>query len=318
MKNPNTTDTSDEKNEHGLLSETPGGTKIELSDALVVYDEHEATQQKRGFFRRLKRKSMPSREQLGHLLMENIQAFPEKEARLLRAVFSLTTMSTREVMVPLSEIVALTLNSSSAQVQDLYHNFNYRYIPIYNERIDWLLGIINTVEVLSTGQHFSDLSAFVQKAYYVPEVKPAIELMDELRQADQPVAIVINEHGSCIGFVELIDILEKIVGDIADNRKREAPRVEKIGKGVWQLDARASIDDVNTELGTDINTSQCDTIGGFILMLLGKLPSAGETVGYDGFEFNIEEVFDYGIATIKAVKGGISTPWKNGLSRKVK
>ncbi len=280
------------------------------SDALVVYDEQEVKQQKRGFFGGLKRSATPSREQLGKLLLENIDAFPEKEAQLLRAVFSLTTRTTREVMVPLSEIVALTLASSSIEVRELYHQFNYRYIPIYNERIDWLLGVINTVEVLATGQHFEDLSSFVREVYYVPEVKPAIELMEELRQSEMPVAIVINEHGSCVGFVELIDILEKIVGEIAGNRKRDAPRVEKLGKGAWRLDARAAIADVNLELGIGIATNRCDTIGGFILMLLGRLPRAGEKVGYEGFEFNIETVFDYGISSIKAVKHGISTPWK--------
>ena len=280
------------------------------SDALVVYDEDEVQEQKRRFFGGLKRKSTPSREQLGKLLFENIEAFPEKEAQLLRAVFALTSRTTREVMVPLSEIVALTSASSSAEVRNLYHEFNYRYIPIYNERIDWLLGIISTVEVLATGQHFDELSPFVRDAYYVPEVKPAIELLEELRQSEMPVAIVINEHGSCVGFVELIDILEKIVGDIAGNKKREAPRVERLGKGAWRLDARASINDVNLELGTSIATNRCDTIGGFILMLLGRLPRTGEKVGYEGFEFNIEEVFDYGISSIRAVKHSISMPWK--------
>ena len=309
--NDTKTQQTDRKNDAAETGK-PEGASVEFveTDALVVYDEHEVKQQKRGLFGGLKRKATPSREQLGKLLLENIEAFPEKEAQLLRAVFSLTTRTTREVMVPLSEIVALTLASTSAEVRDLYHEFNYRYIPIYNERIDWLLGIINTVEVLATGQHFEDLSGFVREAYYVPEVKPAMELLEELRQSEVPVAIVINEHGSCVGFVELIDILEKIVGEIAGNRKRDAPRVENLGKGAWRLDARAAIADVNHELGISIATNRCDTIGGFILMLLGRLPRAGEKVGYEGFEFNIEEVFDYGISSIRAVKPGISAPWK--------
>lgn len=311
MKKDTKTQNPDKQN-NLAKTDNPESANVEFvdTDTLVVYDEHEVNQQKRGFFGGLKRKAAPSREQLGRLLLENIAAFPEKEAQLLRAVFSLTTRTTREVMVPLSEIVALTVASSSAEVRELYHEFNYRHIPIYNERIDWLLGIVNTVEVLATGQHFEELSSFVREAYYVPEVKPAMELLEELRQAEMPVAIVINEHGSCVGFVELIDILEKIVGDIAGNRKRDAPRVENLGKGAWRLDARAAIADVNLELGIRIATNQCDTIGGFILMLLGRLPRSGEKVSYEGFEFNIEDVFDFGISSIKAVKHGISTPWK--------
>ena len=101
----------------------------------------------------------------------------------------------------------------------------------------------------------------------------------------------VNEHGSCVGIVELMDILEKVVGEIAANRKRDMPRVEQLSNNEWHIDARVLISEVNMALDTQIPTDQCDTIGGFILLLLGRLPQTGEKVEYEDFEFNIDQVF---------------------------
>ena len=158
------------------------------------------------------------------------------------------------------------------------------------------------MEVLTSKSNDSDLSSFVKDAHYVPALKSAMDLLGELRQAEIPAAIIVNEHGSCVGIVELIDILERLVGDIEANRKRETPRIEKLERREWRIDARVLIADVNIALDVQIPTDRCDTIGGFILMLLGRLPQEGEKVEYEGFEFNIDEVFKYGITRIRITK----------------
>ena len=109
--------------------------------------------------------------------------------------------------------------------------------------------------------------------------------MNELRQSEIPAAIVVNEHGSCVGIVELMDILEKVVGEIATNRKRDMPRVEQLSSNEWHIDARVLISEVNMALDTQIPTDQCDTIGGFILMLLGRLPQTGEKLNMKTLNF---------------------------------
>jgi CBS domain containing-hemolysin-like protein len=100
----------------------------------------------------------------------------------------------------------------------------------------------------------------------------------------------------------LIDILQRLVGDIEANRKRETPRIEKLGRREWRIDARVLIADVNTALNVQIPTDRCDTIGGFILMLLGRLPQEGEKVEYENLEFNIDEVLKYRISGIRVIK----------------
>ena len=287
------------------MNETTKNTKkaeLAKSNALVVYDEQEARAQKKGLMGNLRRRTNPSREQLGQLLMENIQAFPEHEARLLRSVFDLKALTAQEVMMPLAEMTLLTVTSSPSEVPQFCSEFNYRYIPIYSDRVDRLLGVVDAMEVFTTEQHADDLSPFVKELPYVPPLKSAMDLLGELRQSEIPVAIVVNEHGSCIGTVELIDILEKVVGNITANRKRNTPRLEQLGNNEWRIDARALIADVNIALNTQISTDWSDTIGGFILMLLGRLPQKGEKIEHENYEFTIEEIFKYGISQLQATK----------------
>ena len=282
----------------------PNSAKTELirSNSLVAYDEQQAKAQKRGLIGNLGRRTSPTREQLGKLLLENIQVFPEHEARLLRAVFDLKALTAQEVMMPLSEITLLTVESSPAEVPKFCRTFNYRYIPIYSDRVDQLLGVVDSMEVLTNEHDANDLSSFVKELPFVPPLKSAMDLLGELRQSDIPAAVVVNEHGSCIGLIELIDILEKIVGDITSNRKRNTPRVEKYGNNQWRIDARALIVDVNVALNTNIPIDWSDTLGGFILALLGRLPQKGEKVEYGDYEYIIEESFKYGISRLQAIK----------------
>ncbi len=293
-----------DKNDQAPARRQQDGVNIELSksNTLAVFDKQGVSVRKQGVFRNLGRKETPSGGQLEELLLENIEAFSEHEAQLLRAVFDLKILTAQEVMMPLSEITPLIVGSPPSEVLRLCRSSNYRYIPVYSERVDWLLGVVDGMDVLTSEQDQTDLSPFVRDVYYTPALKSAMDLMGELRQAETPAAIVVNEHGSCIGVVELIDILEKVIGEVTANRKRETPHIEKLGRNDWRIDARMLIADVNKALDTPIPTDRCDTIGGFILLLLGRFPQKGETIEYEDFEFNIDAVSKYGISQIRAIK----------------
>lgn len=294
-----------DKNDQASVHRQQDSANIELSksNTLAVYDKQQGVKvRKQGFFGNLGRKTTLSGVQLAELLLENIEAFSEHEAQLLRAVFDLTMLTAQEVMMPLSEITPLIVGSPPSEVLRLCRSSNYRYIPVYSERIDWLLGVVDGMDVLTSEHNQTDLSSFVKDVYYAPALKSAMDLMGELRQAEIPAAIVVNEHGSCIGVVELMDILEKVIGEVTANRKRSTPHIEKLGRHDWRIDARMLIADVNKALDTRIPTDQCDTIGGFILLLLGRFPQKGETIEYEDFEFNIDAVVKYNISQIRVRK----------------
>ena len=299
------TKTSSEEKEDSLpvVRESDIG-KIELvtPKPLIAYDGQGTKSNKKKGFGNLGRQTTLSREQLLQLLLENINAFSDFEAQLFSAIFELQTLTVQEVMLPLSEAAILIAGASSSEVLTLCRASNYHYIPIYNARVDQLLGVVDAMEVLTSEQYDNDLSSFVKDVNYVPALKSAIDLLGELRQSEIPIAIVVNEHGSCVGIVELIDILERLIGKVAANRKRTPPHIEKLGASDWRIDARMLITDVNKVLDIRIPTDQCDTIGGFVLMLLGHLPQKGEKVVYEDVEFNIEAAFKYGISQIRAMK----------------
>ena len=302
--NETTKDTAEEKNSQMLAVRKQGGVPVEQaqSNTLIVYEEQQVASEKKGFFGKSGSKSILSSGQLVQLIQENIQALPEHEGHLLQAIFNLKTLTVQEVMVPLSEIVPLIVESSCSEIPQYCRVSNYRYIPVYNERVDWLLGVVDAMEIVTSEQPDHNLALFVKEVRYVPALKSALDLLNELRQSEIPVAIVVNEHGSCIGIVELMDILEKFVGEIATNRKRDTPRIEEFGRDEWLIDARVLISEVNAVLNLQIPTERCDTIGGFILMLLGRLPEKGEKVEYEDLEFNIDEVAKYRISGIRVMK----------------
>ena len=295
---------SEEKESPMPVVRKPDMGKMELvtPKPLVAYDGQAAKSRKKGGFGTSGRQVLPSREQLVQLLLANIEAFSDSEAELLSGIFELQTLTAQEVMLPLSEATVLIVESSSAEVLTLYRASNHHYIPVYKARVDQLIGVVDTMEVLASEHPDDDLSSFVRDVNYVPALKSATDLLSELRQSELPIAIVVNEHGSCVGIVELIDILERIIGKVAANRKRTTPYVEKLGANDWRIDARMLITDANKVLDIRIPTDQCDTIGGFVLMLLGHLPQKGEKVVYEDVEFNIEAAFKYGISQIRATK----------------
>ena len=280
------------------------------SEALVVspqrgrglLSKREDNAEEKGFFGKRKRKSGPTEEHIKRVLFENLDAFPSNEVRMLRGVFSLKTTAVREVMIPLSELVAVHVITPTERVKAMAESANYRFVPVFEERIDRLIGVVDITEILYTPREFNDVSTFVRRLERVPETKPAGELLEEMCNSTEPVAAVIGEHAGCTGFVTLEDILELIVGEIRYNHKRHSPHAELLGNDHWSLDARTSIDVVNDELGSDIPKNRYDTIGGFILAQLGRLPERGEKVVYDNIEFMVEDVFGYGIISVQATR----------------
>ena len=281
-----------------------------VSDSLVVASNAQSrlpapvntAKSVRGLLGKRKLKGDPKTEQIKQIILDNINVFPELDGRMLQGIFSLATTTVREIMIPLSEVIAVHITTPIEQAKAAVHHSNYLYIPVYEERIDRLTGIVSIMDFLYAPSEMDELNSFVRTAYYVPETKLVGELLEELRVAPEPVAIIIDEHGSCVGFVGLEDLLEQIVGEIHYNQKRRVLHIEQLGNNSWTLDARAPIGIINKTLETNIPKDRYDTIGGFMLKLIGRLPEQGEKVTYDAIEYTVDEVFDYGITVIHANK----------------
>ncbi len=218
----------------------------------------------------------------------------EEEAReMIYSIFRLGEMITREVMVPRIDVVALEVGSSLEDVLRTIVESGHSRIPVYEETIDNIVGIIYAKDILaaqSRGNASPALREIIRPAYFVPESKRLDSLLKEMQGNKVQMAIVVDEYGGVAGVVTLEDIVEEIVGEIQDEYDREEPPVIFEADGSYLFDGRIPLDDVQEILGTPLPLDEADSLGGFIYNELGHIPRVGETVRYGDLLFEVAEV----------------------------
>jgi CBS domain containing-hemolysin-like protein len=225
----------------------------------------------------------------------------EDERDLIHSIFEFSDTIVREVMVPRPDIVAVEDTQPLRDVQALVLTHGYSRVPVYHEDLETIVGVCYAKDVLKAihqGKQDSPLTEVVREAHYVPETKKVAELLREMQKEKFHIAIVTDEYGSVSGLVTLEDLLEELVGEIADEYDQEEPEIAEVEPGVYRVSGKASIDDVNELLETELPDEGWDTVAGFVLDLFGKIPSEGEEQAYQGLAFRAEEVQGRRIAKV--------------------
>jgi CBS domain containing-hemolysin-like protein len=228
-------------------------------------------------------------------------AIEEEEKELIHSIFEFGDTIVREVMTPKPDIIGVEGEESLDQVLHLVIKHGYSRIPVYKENLDEIVGIVYAKDVLRqihSGRERASLKDLARKAYYVPESKRVAELLKEMQQEKVHVAIVVDEYGAVAGLVTLEDLLEEIVGEIADEYDREEPQVEPAGDGSYRVNAKLAVDELNELLEVELPNEEWDTVGGLIMGLLGRLPTQGESVELEGLRFTAERVQGRRIAKV--------------------
>jgi CBS domain containing-hemolysin-like protein len=156
----------------------------------------------------------------------------------------------------------------------------------------------DVLKALHQGRQDIPLSEIVRPARYVPETKKVADLLKEMQQEKFHQALVYDEHGSVTGIVSLEDLLEELVGEIADEYDREEPEVLDLGDGMYRVSGKASIDDVNELLDAELPDEEWDTVAGLMLDLLGRMPEPGEDVTFRGLNLKADKVQGRRIASV--------------------
>ena len=225
----------------------------------------------------------------------------EGERDLIHSIFEFGDTIVREVMVPRPDIVAVEDIQPLRDVQALVLTHGYSRVPVYHEDLETIVGICYAKDVLKAihqGKQDSPLTEVVREAHVVPETKKVAELLREMQKEKFHIAIVTDEYGSVSGLVTLEDLLEELVGEIADEYDQEEPEIAEVEPGVYRVSGKASIDDVNELLETELPDEGWDTVAGFVLDLFGKIPSEEEEQAYQGLVFRAEEVQGRRIAKV--------------------
>ena len=230
----------------------------------------------------------------------------QSEGEMINNVFEFNDKTVSEIMVPRTEIFALDMNLSISKViEEISEDFRYSRVPVYDETIDEIRGIVYVKDILvSTKNKNVKIKNLIKEAYYVPETKPVNELFSELRKNRKQIAIVVDEYGGTAGIVTMEDILEEIVGEIYDEYDVVEKNYEKIDENTYRISGSLSISDVEKILEVEIPEGDYDTISGYLIEELGRIPDEKEkpVIETEKVTYKVEKIKDMRIVKIKACK----------------
>ena len=231
----------------------------------------------------------------------------EKEKTMINNVFEFNDKIVSEIMVPRTEIYALDMNLTLAEaIEELTEEFTYSRIPVYEETIDHIKGIVYIKDILlSTQKKNTKIKNLVRDAYFVPETKPVNELFEELRKNRTQIAVVVDEYGGTSGIVTMEDILEEIVGEIYDEYDEVEDIYQEIDKNTFLLSGSMAIYEVEGLLDIEIEEGDYDTLSGYLIEKLGRIPAEKEkdiVIETDDVIYEVQKVKDKRIDKVKATK----------------
>src|SRR5579885_551392 len=214
----------------------------------------------------------------------------EAETEMIHSIFEFADTPVREVMIPRIDIVALESTITLNDAVDLALEGGFSRIPVYEETIDNIIGVLYTKDMLKQlreGHEAQPIRNLVRPAYFVPETKKLDDLLREIRQKRVHMVIVIDEYGSVSGLVTIEDLVEEIVGDIQDEYDHEETLYEQVNDREYIFSAKISIDEFNEIMDTKLEHEDYDTLGGFLYAQLDKIPVPGDTITFEHYRFTI-------------------------------
>jgi CBS domain containing-hemolysin-like protein len=213
-----------------------------------------------------------------------------EERRLIQSIVEFGDTLVREVMTPRPDVVAISADATVADLRALLREQTYSRIPVYRESLDNVLGFVFVKDLLQQeGDDSRPVTALVRPAYVVPETKRVSELLREFQRQQVQLALVVDEYGGTAGLVALEDLIEEIVGEIRDEYDEETEPVTDEGLGVFVFSGKVDIDVVGERLGVDIEREGFETVGGYLLSNVGRVPLVGEKFEIDGLAIEVLE-----------------------------
>ncbi len=217
----------------------------------------------------------------------------EHEKELIHSVFEFGDTVVREVMIPRPDLIAIDVEEPLRAAEELILKHGYSRIPVYREEIDRIEGVLYAKDVLRArhqGRHDAPLAELCRLPRFVPESKHGADLLREMRQQKFHMAIVTDEYGSVAGLVTLEDLIEELVGEIADEHDADEPQFEELPGGAFRVSGRLPITKLNDLLDAKLPHEEWDTVAGLMLGVLGAIPKEGQDVQCENLRFRAIEV----------------------------
>jgi len=212
----------------------------------------------------------------------------EEEGReLLQTIVDFTETVVREVMTPRPDVVAVSVDSSLQDVRSVFREEQYSRMPVYRESLDNIVGVVFVKDLVALPPDAEPpITTLMRAATFVPESKRVSDLLKEMQRRQVQMAIVVDEYGGTAGLVTVEDLLEEIVGEIRDEYDVESETVTDEGNGGFVFSGKVGVDEVRDRLGVTIEREGFETLGGYLLSYLGRMPYVGEA--FDAGDLSVE------------------------------
>lgn len=219
----------------------------------------------------------------------------EAEADMLHAVFEFGDRPVSEVLVPRPEVVGVEKGTTLADFLALYAESPISRFPVYDENMDNVVGILSIKDVLmalakGTITSESPIDDLIRPAYFTPETKRISELFSEMRDRNYRMSVVVDEYGGTAGVVSLSRLMEEIVGPVGDELAAAEKEYELINEYTFQIDGGMRIEEANEEMGLELPEGEYETVAGFVLHLLGRIPKQGQQLRYKGLKIVVTKM----------------------------
>lgn len=230
-----------------------------------------------------------------------------EERIMINNIFNFGDAKAKDVMTPRTDMVSVPSDVSYEEFVASVNEEGFSRFPVYDEDIDDIVGILYVKDVFFVDKSEFSAEKYMREPYFTYETKPVAELFAEMRQNRLAVAVVLDEYGGTSGLVTMEDIIEEIMGEIADEYDDdEQDEIEVIKEDEYVVDGGTRLEEFNKMVGSRLESDEVDTIAGYVLMILGNFPEGGEVLELDGLKFVIEEMDKNRISKLRVYRNHIS------------
>lgn len=224
-----------------------------------------------------------------------------EEKQMIYNVFEFGDLQIKDVMIQRTDISAIDIDSDFNKIMEIIKKDKYSRYPIYDGNFDNIIGIVNVKDLIYAEDTTGDfnITKYIREPYYTYEFKRITELFKEMKKNRVHMAIVIDEYGGTAGIVTIEDLIEEIVGEIEDEYDEVEKEVEKINEQEYVVDGSIKIAFINGFFDLDMVSEDFDSLGGFIMGELGRLPEVGEAVVHENVKFTVQSISNHRIQKIR-------------------
>jgi putative hemolysin len=230
----------------------------------------------------------------------------ETEKDMIEGIFQFDDTLAKEIMTPRTNVFAIDIETPIDEILDQVLSEQYSRIPVYEEEIDNIIGVLYMKDLFvslrrSRNAEMEGIRDMLRPAYFIPETKNIDTLFKELQSTKNHMAMLIDEYGGFAGIVTIEDLIEEIMGNIFDEYDESAEEIKKIDQNTYLVDGLVSINDINEALNIELPSDNYDTIGGFVVNLMGSIPNEEEhpVLEFEGMKFKVEKVNEKRIEKLK-------------------